>query len=199
KRIAALGSAFRTVTVYRDYPYPDDVSYVCAQVAEVEIDTETGAVKVRRVTSAHDVGTVINPVTHQGQIEGATLMGVGQAVMEELALDNGRVTTANLGDYRIPVIADTPALETVLVDSSGGVGPLDAKPIGEFANNAPPAAIANAVAAAVGARIFDLPITAEKVYRAFKAAQQTNGTTRKDKISSRQARQVRQGPTTRPK
>ncbi|HXF75396.1 MAG TPA: molybdopterin cofactor-binding domain-containing protein, partial [Methylomirabilota bacterium] len=144
------------------------ISYVCAQVAEVEVDPDTGAVGVRRVVSAHDVGTIINPITHQGQIDGATIMGVGQGVMEELVIDGGKVTNASLGDYKMPTIKDIPELKTVLVKSTGGVGPLDSKPIGEFANNAPPAAIANAVADAVGVRLFDLPIKAEKIYEALR-------------------------------
>ena len=154
-----------STTVYEDYPYPEDISYVCAQIAEVEVDRETGRVRVQRVVSAHDVGTIINPMMHQGQIDGATVMGVGQGIMEELVMDGGRITNSNLGDYKLPTVADIPELKTVLVQSDGGVGPLNAKPIGEFANNTPPAAIANAVADAVGVRLFDLPVTAERVYR----------------------------------
>jgi CO/xanthine dehydrogenase Mo-binding subunit len=96
-------------------------------------------------------------------------MGFGQGVMEELVMENGRVTTNNLGDYKLPTIKDIPELKTVLLESPGGVGPLNAKPIGEFANNCPPAAIANAVADAVGVRLFDLPITAAKIYEALEA------------------------------
>jgi CO/xanthine dehydrogenase Mo-binding subunit len=168
RRLVTQAAGPLSVSVYEDYPYPEDISYVCAQVAEVEVDRETGAVRVHRVVSAHDVGTVINPVTHQGQIDGATVMGVGQGLMEELVMENGRVTNSNLGDYKMPTAKDIPELKTVLVKSTGGVGPLDAKPIGEFANNGPPAAIANAVADAVGVRLFDLPVTAEKIYRALK-------------------------------
>jgi xanthine dehydrogenase molybdenum-binding subunit len=169
RRVVTQAPSPLTVSVYEDYPYPEDISYVCAQVAEVEVDPETGAVHVHRVISAHDVGTVINPLTHQGQIDGATVMGVGQGIMEELVMENGRVTNNNLGDYKMPTAKDIPKLTTVLVKSTGGVGPLDAKPIGEFANNGPPAAIANAVADAVGVRLFELPVTAEKIYRALKA------------------------------
>jgi CO/xanthine dehydrogenase Mo-binding subunit len=96
-------------------------------------------------------------------------MGIGQGIMEELVMENGRVTNNNLGDYKMPTAKDIPTLKTVLVKSTGGVGPLDAKPIGEFANNGPPAAIANAVADAVGVRLFELPVTAEKIYRALKS------------------------------
>jgi CO/xanthine dehydrogenase Mo-binding subunit len=135
---------------------------------EVEVDPDTGAVRVRRVTSAHDVGTVINPVTHQGQIDGATIMGMGQGVMEELVMDGGKVTNNNLGDYKLPSVKDIPELKTVLVKTTGGVGPLDSKPIGEFANNGPPAAIANAIADAVGVRLFELPLKAEKIYQVLK-------------------------------
>jgi CO/xanthine dehydrogenase Mo-binding subunit len=172
RRLVAQANSPFTVTVYEDYPYPEDISYICAQVAEVEVDRETGAVRVQRVVSAHDVGTIINPLTHQGQIEGAAVMGLGQAVMEELVMENGKITNNNLGDYKLPTVADIPTFKTVLVPSTGGVGPLNAKPIGEFANNGPPAAIANAVADAVGVRLFDLPVTAEKIYRALKAGEQ---------------------------
>ena len=167
RRIIAQAGGSVQVTVYEDYPYPEDISYVCVQIAEVEIDRQTGAVRVQRIVSAHDVGTIINPIAHQGQIDGATVMGVGQGIMEELVMDNGRITNSNLGDYKLPTVADIPNLTTVLVQSTGGVGPLDAKPIGEFANNGPPAAIANAVADAVGVRLFELPVTAERIYRAL--------------------------------
>ncbi|MET0502588.1 MAG: xanthine dehydrogenase family protein molybdopterin-binding subunit [Candidatus Binatia bacterium] len=167
KRVLAPLDGCLSVTIYEDYPNPDDVSYFCAQVAEVEVDPETGAVRVRRIVSAHDVGTILNPLGHQGQIDGSTVMGFGQGIMEELVIENGRVTNNNLGDYKLPTAKDIPELTTVLLESPGGVGPLNAKPIGEFANNCPPAAIANAVADAVGTRLFELPITAEKIYEAL--------------------------------
>jgi CO/xanthine dehydrogenase Mo-binding subunit len=167
-RMIARANAPLSVTVYEDYPYPEDISYICAQVAEVEVDPETGALRIHRFVTAHDVGTIINPTTHQGQIDGATVMGMGQGIMEELLMERGKITNNNLGDYKMPTARDIPELKTVLVKSAGGVGPLDAKPIGEFANNGPPAAIANAVADAVGVRLFELPVTAEKIYRALK-------------------------------
>ena len=168
RRVVAQATERLEVMVYEDYPYPEDISYICAQVAEVEVDPDTGAVRVHRVVSAHDVGTIINPVTHQGQIDGATIMGMGQGVMEELVMEGGKVTNNNLGDYKLPSVKDIPELKTVLVKSTGGVGPLDSKPIGEFANNGPPAAIANAIADAVGVRLFELPVKAENIYRALK-------------------------------
>jgi len=172
RRVVAQASEPLEVMVYEDYPYPEDISYICAQVAEVEVDPETGAVRVHRVVSAHDVGTIINPVAHQGQIDGAMIMGMGQGMMEELVMDGGKITNNNLGDYKLPSVKDIPELKTVLVKTTGGVGPLDSKPIGEFANNGPPAAIANAIADAVGVRLFELPLKAETIYRALK---QKNG------------------------
>ena len=171
RRVVAQAAEPLQVMVYEDYPYPENISYICAQVAEVEVDPATGAVRVKRIVTAHDVGTIINPIAHQGQIDGAAIMGMGQGVMEELVMDNGRITNNNLGDYKLPTVADIPKLTTVLVKSTGGVGPLDSKPIGEFANNAPPAAIANAIADAVGVRLFELPLAPEKIYRAIKERQ----------------------------
>jgi carbon-monoxide dehydrogenase large subunit len=168
RRVVAQATEPLAVTVYEDYPYPEDISYICAQVAEVEVDPDTGAVRVHRVVSAHDVGTIINPTAHQGQIDGAMIMGMGQGMMEELVMDGGKVTNNNLGDYKLPSVKDIPELKTVLIKTTGGVGPLDSKPIGEFANNAPPAAIANAIADAVGVRLFELPVKSENIYRALK-------------------------------
>ncbi len=159
-----------TVTVAHDAPHVEDVSYFSAQIAEVTVDPETGQVRVDRLVTAHDVGTIINPMLHQGQIDGGVATGLGLALTEELVMEDGRITTANLGEYKLPSAADMPPLETVLVASGGGTGPYEAKAIGEFANNSPPAAIANAVADAVGVRLFELPITAERVYRALRAA-----------------------------
>jgi CO/xanthine dehydrogenase Mo-binding subunit len=141
--------------------------YFCAQVAEVEVDRETGQVRLHRLVTAHDVGTIINGVTHQGQINGGVVTGIGLAVTEELISDEGHITNPHLGDYKLPTVQDIPPLETILVPSAGGTGPYEAKAIGELSNNPPPAAIANAVADAIGARLYELPITADKVYRAL--------------------------------
>lgn len=168
RKVMAQAGRPLTVTVIEDSPYPEDVSYICAQVAEVAVDRETGALRLHRFVTAHDVGTIINPITHQGQIDGGVIMGLGQGLTEELVMDNGAVTNASLGDYKLPTAADIPELKTVLVRSGGSVAPYEAKAIGEFANNSPPAAIANAVADAVGVRLFDLPITAEKIYQGLK-------------------------------
>ncbi len=143
------------------------VTSFCAQVAEVEVDPETGAVKLLRLTSAHDVGRVLNPIGHQGQINGGIVQGIGYALMEEMRVEEGRVTNLSLGDYKLPTAADLPPLTTVLVDAHAGVGPYDIKAIGEVPTTPVAPAIANAVFDAVGVRIRELPITAEKVYEAL--------------------------------
>lgn len=146
------------------------VAAFVAQIAEVEVDRETGLLRVRRIVTAHDVGTVINPLTHQGQIEGGVIQGLGYATMEEVVTEGGKVVTANLGDYRIPCTEDLPELKTVLVEDPAGPGPFAAKQIGENGIIATAAAVANALQDAVGVRIFDLPLTAEKIYFALKSA-----------------------------
>jgi xanthine dehydrogenase molybdenum-binding subunit len=147
--------------------HPSSVTSFTAQVAEVEVDLETGAVHLLRLTTAHDVGKVLNPLDHQSQIEGAVMQGMGYALTEELGVDEGRVTSVSLGDYKIPNMQDIPALHTVILESESGPGPYNAKGIGENPIGPVAPAIANAVADAVGVRVRDLPITAEKVYRAL--------------------------------
>jgi CO/xanthine dehydrogenase Mo-binding subunit len=148
------------------------VTSFTAQVAEVAVDPETGQVTVRNFTTAHDVGTVINPIGHQGQIEGGLIQGLGYALMEELPSEGGRISTLNLGEAKLPTVADIPPLTTVLVEDPVGPGPFRAKAIGEGSISAVAPAIANAVADACGVRILDLPITAEKVYFALRAKEQ---------------------------
>ena len=165
--VAATGGPL-SVSVELEIPRKGSSTSFVAQVAEVEVDAETGKLMLRHFVTAHDVGTIINPVAHQGQIDGAAVMAIGASLMEELIHDNGKITTTNLGEYKIPSIADIPKLKTVLVHSAGGPGPYEAKAIGEHANVSPPAAIANAVHDACGVRVFDLPLTAEKIFKAIK-------------------------------
>ena len=131
------------------------------------MDPETGQVTVLKIVTAHDVGTVLNPLTHQGQIEGGVIQGLGYALMEEISIEDGRISTLSLGDYKIPTMPDIPILETVLLESPSGPAPFDSKGIGESSNVPVAGAIANAVYDAAGVRILDLPITAEKVLRAL--------------------------------
>ena len=139
-----------------------------AEAAEVTVDPETGQVKVRKVISAHDVGTIINPLTHRGQVEGGMIQGFGFAMSEDLAAEDGKVVTANLGEYKLPNIRDIPEHETLYVRDHTGPGPFQAKQIGEHGAIPTAAAIANAVYDAIGVQITDLPITAEKVFAALR-------------------------------
>jgi len=139
-----------------------------AQVAEVSVDRETGEVKLLKLTTAHDIGRVINPIGHQGQINGGAIQGFGYATMEEVRVEDGRVSTLSLGDYKLPNIKDIPELRTVLLESEHGYGPYGVRGIGEGPHIPIPAAISNAIINAVGVRIADLPLTAERVYKALR-------------------------------
>ena len=155
-----------TYTAERD----EHITAFCAQIAEVEVEEDTGEVTLKTFTTAHDVGTILNPISHQGQIEGAVMQGIGYALMEELQYDEGRVSTLSFGEYKIPTTGDIPELRTVLVPSeSGGPTPYGGKSIGEQPIGAVAPAIVNAVLDATGASITELPVTAEKVYRALHA------------------------------
>jgi CO/xanthine dehydrogenase Mo-binding subunit len=143
---------------------------MCVQVAEVEVDSETGQVKLNRFTTSHNTGTVLNPLMHQGQIEGGTVTGIGYALMEQLMIDDGKVATSNFGEYKIPTSMDIPSLKSSVTERPKGAGPYQSMPIGETANIPVAAAIANAIEDACGVRIKALPITAEKVYEALQSA-----------------------------
>ena len=149
----------------------DHITAFAAQVAEVSVDPETGEIKLLKLTTAHDTGTIINAREHQGQINGGVMNGIGFALMEELRFEDGRVTTGSLGDYKIPTIQDIPELVTAMLPQAPrGNGPYGVKGIGEIPTIPTAAAICNAIADASGARIRDLPATAEKVYEALKGS-----------------------------
>ena len=162
-----------TVSVNTEVPRKGSSTSFVAQVAEVEVDRETGQVKLRNFISAHDVGTIINPLGHQGQIDGEAIMAIGTGLMEELIDDQGKIVTTHLGEYKIPNILDIPRFKTVLIKGRNGPGPYEAKGIGEHANVSPPAAIANAIEDACGVRLFSIPATAERVYQALRRQQVT--------------------------
>ena len=152
---------------------PDEAGDFNASVyaVEVEVDRETGAVRVCNAVQVVDVGAVINPLAHQGQLNGGFAFGIGAALMEELAVDEaGKVAALSLGEYKLPTSMDMPPLRTVLLSTTVGPGPFGAKAVGEVTNSGVAPAIANAVHDAVGVRVFDLPITAEKVLQALSPA-----------------------------
>ncbi len=149
---------------YKAEEKPDVYSFQ-AVVADVEVDGETGEIHVQKLHFAYDVTRIINPVIHQGQIEGAIIQGLGFTVMEEMAFDEGRILTLNLGDYKIPTIKDIPRLTTTLVQAHKGPGPFGAKAVAEAGISIIAPAVANAVYDATGVRLMETPITPEKILR----------------------------------
>jgi CO/xanthine dehydrogenase Mo-binding subunit len=147
---------------------PGDYEFA-GYVVEVDVDRDTGAVHIADVLLVADVGTIINPLAHQGQLEGGLMFGVGAALMEELTVQDGQITTLTLGDYKVPCAMDTPPFRTVLLRDPVGPGPLGAKAAGELTNTSVAPAVANAVAAC-GARVTHMPLTAERVLEALDRA-----------------------------
>ncbi|HVB24938.1 MAG TPA: molybdopterin cofactor-binding domain-containing protein [Ktedonobacteraceae bacterium] len=141
-----------------------------AQGAEVEVDTETGVVRVLKAISAVDAGRVINPIMAEGQIEGGATQALGYGVCEEMVYDQkGVMLTTNLSDYRIYSAPDMPQMETYIVETSDPFGPFGAKAIAEIPIDGMAPAVANAVADALGIRIRQIPLTPERVLRAIHA------------------------------
>lgn len=136
-----------------------------AGFAEVEVDTETGEVKVLRMLLAHDIGRSINPLNVEGQLDSGAMQGLGYALFEDFFVDkrNGATLTNSFASYRLPCTADLPEIELLLIEQPDPVGPYGAKSVGESSTVCVAPAIGNAIYNAVGVRIKDLPITAEKV------------------------------------
>ena len=136
---------------------------------EVEVDTETGAVRVTKLVNAADCGKPINPAVARTQLSGAAIMQLGFTLSEDMRLEGGQVTNASLADYKIPGIRDIPPMQNELVEAEQHSGPFGAKGLGESGTFGVSPAIANAIDDAVGVRITSLPITAEAVLRALHA------------------------------
>lgn len=165
--VQSSGATIQGYGLYKNFDSGPEAA-LCVQVAEVEVDTETGQVSLKQFTTAHSTGTVINPLMHQGQIDGGVVMAMGYSLMEQVLIDQGRVVTTHFGENKIPTIKDIPVLKTVVQEFPVGNGPYGGMSIGEPAVIPTAAAIANAVHDAVGVRIYDLPITAEKVLNGIK-------------------------------
>ncbi len=142
-------------------------------VVEASVDPDTGRVTIHAVLLAADVGTIINPLAHQGQLEGGLMFGVGAALMEELIVQDGQVTTLTRGDYKLPCAMDLPSFRTVLLRDPTGPGPLGAKAAGELTNTSVAPAVANTVAAACGARVAYMPLTAQRILAALDGVEKT--------------------------
>jgi 4-hydroxybenzoyl-CoA reductase subunit alpha len=146
-----------------------------AQVVEVTVDEETGVVDVDKVWVAHDCGKALNRLTVEGQVQGSVWMGMGQAMSEEAAYHEGLMLTANMLDYRVPTIQDSPPIEVGIVESNDPHGPFGAKEAGEGSLAAFLPALTNAIADAIGVRFNDLPVTPDRVFAALEKRRRASG------------------------
>ncbi len=169
--LAGIGSYTPPADLHGDFKGsgvgPSPAYSYSACVAEVEVDFETGEVRVERIVLAHDCGRALNPRIVEGQIEGSAYMGMGEALMEESAFRNDLHRIPNLLDYKTPTILDTPRIDAIVIETKELEGPYGAKEAGEGPLNPVIPAIANAVADAIGARIYSTPITPERVLQAL--------------------------------
>jgi CO/xanthine dehydrogenase Mo-binding subunit len=174
------GNIVGTGTYKPDYVAPDAATgqtpnatpfwMVAGSGAEVEVDSETGHVRILRLVNVVDAGNPINPKIVETQISGAATMQLGFTLFEKMHIDGGQVTNASLADYKIPGIHDVPTLmENEAVEAYQSNGPFGAKGVGELATFGVSPAIANAIDDAVGVRLTELPLTAEAVFRALRA------------------------------
>jgi CO/xanthine dehydrogenase Mo-binding subunit len=168
--------SFQPVTTMLDketgHGKPYGTYVFAAQIADVEVDTETGEVEVLRITAVHDCGKAINPRLTEGQIEGGVAMGVGYGLMEEMVIGQGRVRNPQFTDYVLPTSLDVPEIVTSIVERPEPTGPFGAKGIGEPSLLPTAPAIVNAIQDAVGVRIRELPATPEKVLKALQEKEQ---------------------------
>ena len=140
-----------------------------SQAAEVEVNTQTGEIRIVRVISANDVGRAINPLGLQGQVEGGVVMGVGHALLENFITRDGYVVTDRMSRYRIPSIMHTPEITSIVVENPTKDGPHGAKGVGEIVCIPTPPAITNAIYNAIGVRLDRLPVDQEQILRAIQA------------------------------
>jgi 4-hydroxybenzoyl-CoA reductase subunit alpha len=139
-----------------------------AVVSEVEVDSRSGKVSVKKVWCAHDCGKALNPLAVEGQLQGCIHMGLGQALSEEMIFHNGQIMNANFADYHVPTAVDTPEMDVTIIESNDAEGPFGAKEAGEGPIHPVLPSIGNAIYDAIGVRMFELPITPDKVLAGIK-------------------------------
>jgi len=183
-RIAQMGKgrppigsgSFNPITTFLDpetgHGKPYGAYVFATQIAEVEVDTETGVVEVLRIAAAHDCGKAINPMLVEGQVEGGISMGIGYGLFEEMVLDNGVVKNPQFTDYILPTSLDMPEIRVGIIERPEPTGPFGAKGIGEPSLLPTAPAIINAIYDAVGVRIRELPATPEKILKALRETDQ---------------------------
>ena len=142
------------------------------ELAEVEVNKETGEVTLLALWDAHDIGKAINPQSVEGQIEGSLAMGIGYTFLENMQFDKkGRPANGNFANYRLPRTMGLPPMNSILIETNDPEGPFGAKGMGEASLLPTSAAIANAIYDAIGVRIKELPITPEKIIQGLKEQQ----------------------------
>jgi CO/xanthine dehydrogenase Mo-binding subunit len=167
--VALFKAPFRNLTQYERIEgqvFPD-FTYGTHAV-EVAVDEETGKVQVLKLIACYDVGRAINRLSVEGQIEGGAIYGMGYGLTEEVVLEKGMTMTPSFSEYLLPTSMDVPDVKTILIESGDGVGFFGAKGVGEPSVCSIAPAIANAVCDAIGVRIYDLPLTPEKIVRALR-------------------------------
>jgi xanthine dehydrogenase molybdenum-binding subunit len=160
-------------SVAQDREFKGDVSASYAfgtHVVELEVDTETGLIRILKVTAAHDVGRVVNSLGIEGQIEGGVAMGMGYAISEHLLVERGSVLNPSFRDYKLTTAPQVPEIDMHFIETRDPEGPAGAKGVGEAPAICVPAAIANALDNATGIRFYELPFTPERVLRRLKEA-----------------------------
>ena len=175
-----------------DLPPHSAISYA-ACAAEVEVDEETGVVRVTRLVQVYDVGRALNPTLVEGQIEGGAMQGLGLGVLENCYpyYPSAEHRGGQFGSYLAPGFEDLPKIDTIIIENPSSDGPYGAKGIGEMANNAQPPAIAAAVFDAVGVWVTELPITPERVLRALEAKAEPVARGEADRVRLRALRERR--------
>ncbi len=171
--IVMTSEYYEPPSMMQDKEFKGDVSATYAfgtQVVELEVDTETGVVRILRVTAAHDVGRVINQMGIEGQVEGGIVMGIGYATTENLVVENGKVMNPSFRDYKLITAPEVPEIDMTFIETMDKEGPAGAKGIGEAPAICISAAIANALYNATGVRFYELPLTPEKVLRRLREA-----------------------------
>jgi xanthine dehydrogenase molybdenum-binding subunit len=171
-RLVMVTDYYEPPSVREDENHMGDLSAswaYAAYVAEVEVDTGTGEVRVIRMTAAQDVGRVMNRIGLEGQIEGGIAIGLGYALSEQLKFDQGKVLNPSFRDYKVMTAPEMPEVEMHFIESNCPEGPMGAKGVAELPAIVTAPAVANAVYNAIGIRFFDPPLTPEKVARALYA------------------------------
>jgi CO/xanthine dehydrogenase Mo-binding subunit len=170
KKALRFGGRYEPVEGHGGSAQTSGAPSVAAHLSHVRVDRETGEVTLLRHVVAQDVGRALNPALVEGQMRGGATQGMGWALLEELAHDeDGRLVTGSFLDYAIPTAERVPEIETLIVEVPAPDGPFGAKGIGEAPVVGAPAAVANAVAAATGTRMYELPMTAPRVWKALRS------------------------------